>query len=83
MMRLRSFLKPGGVFGLWSNDVPDKGFLALLSSVFDQVDGHVVEFENPIQGNTAMNGVYVAKVEKRPKPAWFSAITWPGNMVTI
>jgi len=34
--------------------------------VFDLVDGHVVEFENPIQGNTAMNGVYVAKVKKRP-----------------
>jgi spermidine synthase len=66
MMRLRAFLRPGGVFGLWSNDVPDKGFLAILSSVFDQVDGHVVEFENPIQDKTAANGVYVAKVEKGP-----------------
>lgn len=64
MIRLRAFLKPGGVFGLWSNDVPEKGFLAILSSVFDQVDGHIVEFENPIQGNTAENGVYVAQVEK-------------------
>jgi hypothetical protein len=45
-----------------SNDAPDKGFLAILSSVFDQVDGHVVEFENPIQGKTATNGIYVAKV---------------------
>jgi spermidine synthase len=66
MMRLRALLRPGGVFGLWSNDVPEKGFLAILSSVFDQVDGHVVEFENPIQGKTAANGVYVAKVEKGP-----------------
>jgi spermidine synthase len=66
LMRLRSFLKPGGVFGLWSNDGPDESFLAILSSVFDQVEGHVVEFENPIQGNTATNGVYVAKIEKRP-----------------
>ena len=65
MMRLRTFLKPGGVFGLWSNDAPEKGFLAVLSSVFDQVDGHIVEFENPIQGKTAENGIYVAKVEKR------------------
>jgi spermidine synthase len=63
MMRLQAFIRPGGVFGLWSNDVPDKGFLAILSSVFDQVDGHVVEFDNPIQGKTAANGVYVAKVE--------------------
>ncbi len=64
MMRLRGFLKPGGVFGLWSNDEPDKEFLAILSSVFDQVEGHVVEFENPIQGKTSANGVYVARVEK-------------------
>jgi spermidine synthase len=64
MMRLRTFLRPGGVFGLWSNDVPDKGFLAILSGVFDQVEGHVVEFENPIQDKTAANGVYIAKVEK-------------------
>ena len=64
MMRLRGFLRPGGVFGLWSNDEPDKGFMAILSNVFDQVDGHVVEFENPIQGKTAANGVYIAMVDK-------------------
>jgi spermidine synthase len=66
MRRLRAFLRPGGVFGLWSNDPPDKEFLTILSSVFDQVDGHVVEFENPIQAKTTANGVYVAKVEKGP-----------------
>ena len=65
MKRLRAFLKPGGVFGLWSNDVPDKGFMNILSSVFDQVDGHVVEFANPIQGKTATNGVYVAKGSRK------------------
>jgi len=64
MMRLRAFLRPGGVFGLWSNDAPDQRFLAILTGVFDQVVGHVVEFDNPIQGKTAANGVYVAKVEK-------------------
>jgi spermidine synthase len=62
MLRLRAFLKPGGVFGLWSNDVPEKEFLTILSHVFDQVKGHVVEFENPIQGNTSTNGVYVATI---------------------
>ena len=71
MTRLRGFLRPGGVFGLWSNDVPDKGFLGILSRVFDNVEGHVVEFENPIQAKTTENGVYVAKVDgvvKSPKP---------------
>jgi spermidine synthase len=62
MMHLREFLRPGGVFGLWSNDMPDEGFLTILTSVFDQVDGHVVEFPNPIQGNTTTNGVYIARV---------------------
>lgn len=61
MRRLKRFLKPGGVFGLWSNDAPDKGFLAMLSGVFHQVDGHVVAFANPIQGRTATNGVYIAR----------------------
>jgi spermidine synthase len=60
MKRIQRFIKPGGVFGLWSNDPPQKKFLSILSNVFDRVDGHTVEFENPIQGNTAANGVYVA-----------------------
>ena len=63
MIRLRAFLRPGGVFGLWSNDVPDKDFLAILAHVFDQVDGHIVTFANPIQERTTANGVYIAKVE--------------------
>lgn len=62
MWRLRALLKPGGVFGLWSNELPDEGFLAMLSKVFDQVQGHAVAFANPVQGGTATNGVYVAKL---------------------
>ena len=63
MLRLREFLKPGGVFALWSNELPDNRFLALLSNVFDQVNGHAVEFPNLLQGRVASNGVYVARVE--------------------
>ena len=66
LMRLRAFLKPGGVFGLWSNDVPDKNFLAMLSQVFDQVDGHIVTFANPLQDQTATNGIYLAQVAQSP-----------------
>jgi spermidine synthase len=61
IIRLRAFLRPGGVFGLWSNDEPDKEFLAMLSRVFDRVEGHTVEFFNPIQDNTTTNGVYIAR----------------------
>jgi len=66
MIRLKAFLRPGGVFGLWSNDAPDRRFLAILSRVFDQVDGHTVEFANLLQDKTAINGIYIAKVAKGP-----------------
>ena len=66
MIRLKAFLRPGGVFGLWSNDEPDNAFLAILSRVFDRVEGHTVEFANPIQDKTAINGIYIAQVAKRP-----------------
>ncbi len=64
MLRLSAFLRPGGIFGLWSNDPPERGFLTILSSVFEEVEGHSIEFDNPIQGNTATNGVYIAKTKK-------------------
>lgn len=63
LTRLRALLKPGGVFGLWSNELPDKTFLQLLGRVFDHAEGHVVEFPNPLQNRTATNGVYVAKAD--------------------
>ena len=62
MRRLRTFLKPGGVFALWSNDKPQEGFMGVLSRAFERVDGQVVEFENPIQRNTAYNGIYIARL---------------------
>jgi len=58
---LYKFLKPGGVFALWSNEAPEEEFMLLLSSVFEKTEGHIVEFPNPIQGNTAINGIYVAQ----------------------
>jgi hypothetical protein len=58
--RLSTFIKPGGVFALWSNTPPDNEFMRLLSTAFSDVEGHTVEFPNPIQQNTASNGIYVA-----------------------
>ncbi|MDA0323622.1 MAG: spermidine synthase [Verrucomicrobia bacterium] len=62
LLRVRSFLRPGGVFALWSNELPDDHFLSLLTQVFDRAQGHSVEFPNPIQGGTATNGVYLASI---------------------
>jgi spermidine synthase len=53
-------LHPGGVFALWSNDPPDEEFGTALAEVFARHEAHVVEFDNPLQGRTATNTVYVA-----------------------
>ncbi|GIF18982.1 spermidine synthase [Actinoplanes tereljensis] len=58
--RLARRLKPGGVFGLWSDDAPDEGFLAVLRECFAAATAHVVTFANPLTGGTSANTVYVA-----------------------
>lgn len=58
--RLAAHLRPGGVFALWSDDPPEESFLAALRAVFERVEGHTVEFANPVTGGTSRNGVYVA-----------------------
>lgn len=60
LRRLKSFIKPHGVFALWSNDAPEEAFLDVLSKVFSDVRGHSIQFENPLQQSTSTNGVYVA-----------------------
>jgi spermidine synthase len=58
---LAELLYPGGVFALWSNDPPDKEFSSVLAEVFAETAAHVVDFDNPLQGGTAANTVYVAR----------------------
>ncbi|TCK09297.1 spermidine synthase [Marinobacterium mangrovicola] len=58
--QLATHLKPGGVFGFWSTDVPDQPFIDLLQSVFSTVQVHEVAFHNPFQNEAASNTVYVA-----------------------
>ncbi len=60
---LRKFsekIKPGGVFGLWSDDPPEETFLNSLSEVFESVESHIVPFHNPIQDEDFESTVYVA-----------------------
>ncbi|MBW2011429.1 MAG: spermidine synthase [Deltaproteobacteria bacterium] len=63
MHRLKSFLKPHGIFALWSNDPPEDTFLKLLSTVFASAEGRIVQFDNPLLQNVATNGVYVARCD--------------------
>jgi spermidine synthase len=66
LRRLKDFLKPGGVFALWSNDDPDEAFLKILRNVFGNAAGHVVSFDNPLTQQKTSNGVYVARAPGKP-----------------
>ena len=59
LQALSNKLHPGGVFGLWSNDPPDSTFTALLDTVFDSSETHVVSFSNPYTGGESSNTVYL------------------------
>ncbi|MCG8566047.1 MAG: spermidine synthase, partial [Desulfobacterales bacterium] len=63
LTELASHLKPGGVFGLWSDDEPDAEFTTHLKTVFPHVQAHLVEFYNPFTGEDCGNTVYVARLQ--------------------
>jgi len=56
-------LKPGGVFGLWSNDTPDEAFSARLQRVFATARHEKVVFHNPLQNRAFTQTVYLAWVD--------------------
>ena len=60
LRRLGSRLRPGGAFGLWSDDAPDEAFLAVLRQCFATALAHVVTFTNPLTGGHSANTIYVA-----------------------
>ena len=53
-------LKPGGVFGLWSDTTEDTDFTARLAQVFDKSWAEPVTFPNPYLGDTFTQCVYLA-----------------------
>ncbi len=60
LAKLARHLKPGGVFGLWSNDRPDDRFTARLAAVFGEARAEPVTFFNPMQDLEATQTVYLA-----------------------
>jgi spermidine synthase len=58
--RLAAHLRPGGVFGLWSNERPDDAFTARLSAVFAHARAEAVTFHNPLQDKPFTQTVYLA-----------------------
>lgn len=58
-------LKPGGVFGLWSNDEPDALFTERLSGAFACAWAEPVIFHNPLQNRPWTQTVYLAQTPSR------------------
>ena len=62
LQKMAAKIIDGGVFGLWSNDLPDQKFVNHLESIFKSVEAHIVSFDNPYSGSESTNSVYVARV---------------------
>lgn len=58
-------LKPGGVFGLWSNLPPDPGFTDRLQAVFAKAWTEPVTFHNAIQNCDVTQTIYLAQTAAR------------------
>ncbi|MEP6146247.1 MAG: spermidine synthase, partial [Nisaea sp.] len=58
---LAAHLKPGGIFGLWSDDDPDPAFTERLSGVFAEAWAEPVTFHNPLQDRPFTQTVYLAR----------------------
>lgn len=61
LRQLATHLKPGGVFGLWSNDRPDETFTARLAAEFSEAWAEAVTFDNPLQDRPFTQTVYLAR----------------------
>ena len=68
LRRLKDFLKPGGVFAMWSNDEPDAAFLDILRKAFGNAEGRACVFDNPLTGAKSANGLYLARAGEAPLP---------------
>jgi spermidine synthase len=58
---LTAHIKPGGIFGLWSNDRPAQAFTDRLASVFAEAWAEPVTFHNPLQDRPFTQTVYLAR----------------------
>jgi spermidine synthase len=63
LSRLAAQLRPGGVFGLWSNERPDDVFTERLGRVFSDARAEPITFHNPLQDEPFTQTVYVARTQ--------------------
>jgi spermidine synthase len=69
LRRLAAKLRPGGVFGLWSNALPDETFTARLRDCFAEARAEPVTFHNPLQDRPFTQTVYLARTPMAPAAA--------------
>ena len=62
LRRLVSLIHSGGVFGLWSDELPDPEFVTAMEQVFEPVTTHVVAFSNPYAEDESTNSVYLGRL---------------------
>jgi len=65
LQSLADKILPGGVFGLWSDEMPDDRFMQLLEKVFSSVESHIVTFPNPYTKQESTNTVYLGFINNK------------------
>ncbi|MCF6321619.1 MAG: spermidine synthase [Rhizobiaceae bacterium] len=63
LTKMATHLKPGGMFALWSDELPDDKFTNRLNSVFAEAWAEPVTFFNPLQSRNFTQSVYIARKE--------------------
>ncbi|MGQ7791374.1 spermidine synthase [Faunimonas sp. B44] len=58
---LSRHLKPGAIFGLWSNEGPDERFVDTLGAIFARAWAEPITFHNPLQDKIFTQTVYLAR----------------------
>ena len=64
---LAAHLLPAGVFGLWSNDLPNDAFIQRLTAVFAEARAERVTFHNPLQNRAFTQTIYLARTQAAPE----------------
>lgn len=62
LLSLSAHLRPGGIMGLWSDQVEDTAFTERLNQVFDKAWAEPVTFHNPLQNKPFTQTVYLAQM---------------------
>jgi hypothetical protein len=67
LQTIASHLLPAGLFGLWSNELPDEAFTQRLTTVFAEARAERVTFHNPLQNREFTQTIYLARTECAPE----------------